>query len=105
MSKFYLKLTIREIDNEKAVEALFDELSQYPYIQSASISYGGVFGKTVSRDFYVEEMFKDVVPRVMVQHFEYDRLNRKEMREMIASLEGQARELKEHLKLLEYPRD
>jgi len=98
----YLRLNVKHISNEEAVEALFDELSSYPWIQSCSISYGGIFGKTVSRDFYVEEMFEDVLPRVVVQQFELKRLNKRSIKKMIKKLEGQIKELKEQLKGLEY---
>lgn len=102
ISKIWLKLTIENIDNESAVEALFDELEKYPYIQSATITWGGLFGKSEKRDFYVERMFEDVLPRVVVQQFEMKRLNKKSIRDLINNLEGQVRELKEQLKGLEY---
>lgn len=84
------------------MEALFDELSVYPWIRSCSISYGGLFGQTVKKDFYVERMFEDVLPRVVVQQFELKRLNKRSIKKMIKQLEGQIKELKEQLKGIEY---
>jgi hypothetical protein len=100
-----LKLSVKDIRNEDAVEALFDELSLYPYVQSVSISWGGVFGKTVTRDFQSERVFEDVMPRVMVQQFTMKNLNKRSIKKMIRSLERQIVELKEQLKGLEYTAD
>jgi len=97
-----LKLVVEEIADTDAVEALFDELSEYPWIKSASVSFGGMFGETKKRDFYVDRIFEGVLPRVMVQQFEIKRLDRKKIRELIKSYEYKADELKEQLKGLEY---
>jgi len=61
-----------------------------------------MFGKTIKKDFYVERMFDDVLPRVVVQQFELKRLNKRSIKKMIKKLEGQIKELKEQLKGIEY---
>jgi len=97
-----LKLNVREITDEKAIEALFQELSTYPWIHSCSISWGGVLGKTEKRNFHVDRTFEDVLPRVIVQQFELKRLNKRSIKKTIKRMERQIAELKEQLKGLEY---
>lgn len=102
MSKLYLRLTIENVMDETAVDALLEEFEKYPYIETASISWGGMFGQTKKRNYSVDRVFADVEPRIIVQHFEIKRLNKKAVRDLIKSLEGQLNEAKEQLKGLEY---
>ncbi len=97
-----MKLVVEEIPEKDAIEALFDELSEYPWINSCSISTGGMFGITEKRNFEVDRIFEDVLPRVMVQQFEMKRLDRKKIRDLIRDYEYKTDELKEQLKGLEY---
>jgi|SoiMethySBSTD1v2_1073268.scaffolds.fasta_scaffold6201757_1 hypothetical protein len=102
MSKLYLRLTVENVGSETAVDALLEEFEKYPYIHTASISWGGMFGQTKERNYEVDRIFEDVQPRIIVQHFELKRLNKKAVRDLIKSLEGQLKEAKEQLKGLEY---
>ena len=97
-----MKLNVEEISDEKAVDALFDELAEYPWIQSVSISWGGLFGNTRQRDFWIDRMHEHIPARVLVQQIEMKRLDKKGIRDMIKSLEHRVAELKEQLKGLEY---
>lgn len=97
-----MKLVVEEIADDAAVEALFEELETYPWIRTASISFGGMFGETRKKDFYVDRIFEGVLPRVVVQQFEIKRLDRNRIRRLIRSYEQKAIELKEQLKGLEH---
>ena len=97
-----MKLIVDEIMDSDAVDALFDELETYPWISSASISYGGLFGETKKKDFRVERIYEGVLPRVMVQQFELRRADKKAIRELIRDYEYKTDELKEQLKGLEH---
>lgn len=80
-----------------------DTFKRHPYVISAEISWGGLFGKTEKRNFMVERLHDHIPARILVQQYEMRHLDKKGIEDMIEHLEYKVEELKEQLRYYEYP--
>lgn len=93
MSKILLKLVVEEISDKDAVESLFTELKQYPWIRTVSIQWGGLLsGQIEKRHFYVDRMLEKVGLERQLNLKRIDKSTIREMRKELDRLERNAPE-------------